>query len=104
VRSKSELEAQNDKAKGAKSTASPTPGPQAKKEEQDIQGVFVVNKNKKAEFRTVETGLTGTTDIQIKTGLQEGDEIITGSYKVLRTLRNGAGVKVDNSITVKGES
>jgi hypothetical protein len=29
--------------------------------------------------------------------LQEGDEIITGSYKVLRTLRPGASVKVDNS-------
>lgn len=104
VRKKSELEAQNDKAKGAKPAPSPAPGPQVKKEEQEIQGVFVVNKNKKAEFRTVETGLTGTTEIQIKTGLQEGDEIITGSYKVLRTLRNGAGVKVDNSIATKGES
>jgi HlyD family secretion protein len=103
VRNKSDLEAQNDKAKG-KPAPSPTPGSQAKKEDQDIQGVFVINKSKKAEFRTVETGLTGTTEIQIKTGLQEGDEIITGSYKVLRTLRNGAGVKVDNSVATKGES
>jgi HlyD family secretion protein len=103
VRNKSDLEAQSDKAKG-KPAPSPTPGSQAKKEDQDIQGVFVISKNKKAEFRTVETGLTGTTEIQIKTGLQEGDEIITGSYKVLRTLRNGAGVKVDNSVASKGES
>ena len=35
-------------------------------------------------------------------GLKEGDEIVTGSYKVLRTLRNGASVKVDNS-TAKQE-
>ncbi len=68
-----------------------------KKENNDIQGVFVVNKNKKAEFHEVVTGLTGSTDIQVKSGLQPGDEIITGSYKVLKTLRNGAGVKVDNS-------
>ena len=68
------------------------------------KGVFVVTATKKAEFRAVETGLTGTTDIQIKNGLKENDEIITGSYKVLRTLKNGAGVKVDNSTAVKEES
>ena len=49
-------------------------------------------------------GLTGTTEIQIKSGLEPGDEIITGSYKVLKTLRNGAGVKIDNSLANKGES
>ena len=66
--------------------------------------MFVVTKTKKAEFRTVETGLTGATEIQIKSGLREGDEIITGSYKVLRSLKNGASVKVDNSVAVKSES
>jgi hypothetical protein len=29
--------------------------------------------------------------------LKEGDEIITGSYKVLRTLRPGVRIKIDNS-------
>lgn len=102
MRDKNDLEEQKNKSKGVK--ASPLPSPQAKKESQDIQGVFVVTKNKKAEFREVKTGLTGATDIQVKGGLQEGEEIITGSYKVLRTLRNGAGVKVDNSTASKGES
>lgn len=102
MRDKNDLEEQKNKNKGVK--AAPLPAPQAKKESQDIQGVFVVTKNKKAEFREVKTGLTGATDIQVKSGLQEGDEIITGSYKVLRTLRNGAGVKVDNSTASKGES
>ncbi len=101
MRDKKDLEAQDNKSKGAK--PAPTPGPQAKKEAQDVQGVFVVTKGK-AEFRTVETGLTGTTDIQVKTGLKENEDIITGSYKVLRTLRNGAGVKVDNSTASKSES
>jgi HlyD family secretion protein len=102
MRDKNDLEAQNNKSKSAQPAPAPALG--AKKEAQDIQGVFVINKNKKAEFHTVETGLTGTTEIQIKTGLQEGDEIITGSYKILRTLRNGAGVKVDNTIASKSES
>ncbi len=101
MRDKNDLEAQNNKTKGAQPATVPLG---AKKESQDVQGVFVINKNKKAEFHRVETGLTGTTEIQVKTGLQEGDEIITGSYKVLRTLRNGAGVKVDNTLASKSES
>ena len=92
-----------EKKKGVKTVSAAGPPP-PKKESQDVQGVFVVTKAKKAEFREVKTGLTGTTDIQVKSGLQEGDEIITGSYKVLRTLRNGAGVKVDNSAANKGQS
>jgi len=35
--------------------------------------------------------------------LQPGQEIVTGSYKVLRTLRNGASIKVDNSAPKKEE-
>jgi HlyD family secretion protein len=103
VREKKDLEAQ-DKAKKAQPAAAAAPAPAKKKEAQELQGVFVITKTKKAEFHTVETGLTGATDIQVKTGLQEGDEIITGSYKVLKTLRNGAGVKVDNSVATKNES
>jgi HlyD family secretion protein len=102
MRDKNDLEAQNNKTKGGPPAAVPAQG--AKKESQDIQGVFVITKSKKAEFHTVETGLTGTTEIQVKNGLQEGDEIITGSYKVLRTLRNGTAVKVDNTLASKSES
>ena len=100
MRDKNDLEAQKNPGKPASKTAPAAP---AKKENTDIQGVFVV-RNKKAEFHEVVTGLTGSTEIQVKSGLQPGDEIITGSYKVLKTLRNGAGVKVDNSLVNKGES
>ena len=58
----------------------------------------------KAEFRKVETGITGATDIEVLSGLNEGDQIITGSYKVIRTLRNDAKIKVDNKAPVKTES
>src|SRR5215471_8545437 len=101
IRDKKDLEEKKDK-KGGKTVAAS--GPPPKKESQDIQGVFVVTKAKKAEFREVKTGLTGTTDIEVKSGLEENDEIITGSYKVLRTLRNGSGVKIDNSAVTKGVS
>jgi HlyD family secretion protein len=43
------------------------------------------------------TGITGATDIEVLGGLKEDDQIVTGSYKVIRTLRNSAKVKVDNT-------
>ncbi len=69
----------------------------AKKEE--LQGVFVV-KGEKVEFKKVETGITGATDIEVVTGLGQNDEIVTGSYKIIRTIRNEAKVKVDNKAPV----
>jgi HlyD family secretion protein len=100
MRDKNDLDAQKKATKPVDKTA---PAVSTKKENTDIQGVFVV-KNKKAEFHEVVTGLTGSTEIQVKSGLEAGDEIITGSYKVLKTLRNGAGVKVDNSVAKLGDS
>jgi HlyD family secretion protein len=67
----------------------------------EIQGVFVI-RNQKAEFVPVDTGIAGTTDMEVLKGLKEGDEIITGSYKVLRTLRPGVRVKIDNSAPKNG--
>ena len=72
------------------------------KQKEEIQGVFVI-RNKKAEFVPVETGISGTTDIEVTKGVKEGDEIITGSYKVLRTLKPGTSVKIDNSAPEKEE-
>ena len=62
---------------------------------EELQGVFVVNSGK-AEFREVKTGITGSTDVEVLDGVKEGDEIVTGTYQVLRSLRNDAKVKIDN--------
>ena len=69
-----------------------------KANKEEIQGVFVVTGGR-AEFRKVETGITGITDIEVVTGLKPGDEIVTGTYQVIRTLRNQNQVKVDNRTT-----
>ncbi len=98
VRTKGDLE----KKEGQKEEPVTDPAAlRAKKEE--IQGVFVV-RGEKAVFVKVDTGITGATDIEVLNGLNEGDEIITGSYKVIRTLRNEAKIKVDNKSPVKTES
>lgn len=64
---------------------------------QEIQGVFVVSSGK-AEFRKVDTGISGATDIEVLSGLHEGDQIVSGSYQVIRTIRNDAKVKIDNKV------
>ena len=88
--------------KGSVQAAGPQKDLKAKKND-ELQGVFVV-RNKKAEFVPVETGITGTTDIEVLRGLKEGDEIVTGSYKVLRTMKPGASVKIDNTSTGADEN
>ena len=70
---------------------------------EDIQGLFLI-RNGKAQFVPVQTGISGTTDIEITSGVNEGDTIVTGSYKALRTLKPGASVKIDNSAPKADES
>ena len=104
VRSKAQLE-QEKSTPGSVHAAAPTPKETASKNkgaQQDVQGVFVIH-NKKAEFVPVSTGITGTSDIEVVDGLSEGDDVITGSYKVLRTLHSGSSVKIDNSVPKKEE-
>lgn len=57
-----------------------------------IKGVYVLENNK-VKFIEVETGITGESDIQITSGLTEGQEVITGPSRVLNTLKEGAVVK-----------
>lgn len=79
---------------GTVAAASATPAA-IKAMKAEVQGVFVVN-GEKAEFRKVDTGITGSTDIEVLSGLKPGDQIVTGSYQVIRTIKNDAKVKVDN--------
>jgi HlyD family secretion protein len=64
---------------------------------QEVQGVFVVHDGR-AEFNKVETGISGASEIEVTSGLAPGDEIITGSYKVIRTIRNQARILIDNKL------
>jgi HlyD family secretion protein len=72
-----------------------------KRRREEITGVFVIV-NQKAEFRKVETGITGATDIEVLSGVQPGDQIVVGSYQAIRTMRPGSRVKVDNRNAVIG--
>jgi HlyD family secretion protein len=66
------------------------------KKKVEKEGVFTV-KNGVALFRPVKTGITGTTDIEILDGLAENEDLITGPYQVLRTLKDNTQIKVEKA-------
>jgi HlyD family secretion protein len=98
VRQRGDLEplAKPGAKKGVQAASKPDPAAEKRKKE-EIQGAFVIQGDK-AVFRKVETGITGATDIEVVSGLKDGEEVITGSYKVIRTIRNDTRVKVNNEI------
>ena len=91
VRQKGDIQARKPKE------PAPTDPAALKAMKEELQGVFVVN-GEKAEFRKVDTGITGATEIEVTGGLNPGEQIVTGSYKVIRTMRNDTKIKVDNKV------
>lgn len=57
------------------------------------QTVFVVQ-DKKAHLQEIAPGVSSDTETEIISGLQEGDTVIIGPYRVLSTLKDGAPVNV----------
>ncbi len=83
---------------GVQAAATPTSG---SVKLNPVQGVFVVEKDPhgrlRARFVPVTTGITGATDIEVLSGLSEGQEVVTGPYKTLRDLKGGAPLKRDTA-------
>lgn len=68
--------------------------------------VFLAKKSK-AILTEVETGISSDTDIEILTGVSEGDTVITGPYRVLSKLKDGQSIayKVEeDSLTSEQQS
>jgi HlyD family secretion protein len=73
-------------------------GSDQKDKKKELEGVFVIDKNNKAaRFRDVKTGITGESEIEVLDNLNEAEEIVTGSFQTLRTLKDGATVKTDTT-------
>jgi len=64
-----------------------------KKEKKEIKGVFIA-KDDKAEFVPVETGIADQKQIEVVSGLDEGQTVITGPYKTLRTIKHGEEIEI----------
>ena len=61
---------------------------------EELEGVFV-REDQRVRFRPVELGIKGEAEVEVIAGLAEGQEIVTGSYKVLRTLKEWDPVEVE---------
>jgi HlyD family secretion protein len=79
-------------SKGAKAEAAQAKDPAATKE---MRGVFVMEKDGKVAFRQVTTGISSDTDYEVRGELQPGEKIVTGPFRVLRTLKPEQKVRVE---------
>lgn len=73
------------------------------KKKKELEGIFIVNENKIARFRPVRTGIMGESEIEVLEDLKEGTEIVSGSYQTLRTIKDGAAVRIDNTAKSSGK-
>jgi len=58
------------------------------------EGVFVI-KDDRAQFRPVEKGIMGELNIEIVSGLEQGEDIAVGPYSALRQLKDDMLVKAE---------
>ncbi len=72
-------------------------------EDEYVEVVFVVTDAGTVELRVVETGISGTTHIEVISGLEEGEQVVTGPFRLLsRTLKDGDRVTVTDSLLEDG--
>jgi HlyD family secretion protein len=80
-------------ASGAVEAAELKPGDKRK----ETEGVFVVDKDNRAEFVPVKTGIAGDKYFEVLEGLKAGDRVITGPFASVRTLSDGSQVKIEGA-------
>jgi HlyD family secretion protein len=67
------------------------------------KGVFVIDKENKVAFREVVPGLSSDTDYEITGDLKPGDKIVTGPFRVLRTLKPEQKIRLEETKKAGGE-
>lgn len=78
------------------------PGSNASRRRDNLERVMFVVRDGKAQLVRVETGIADNRWLEIKSGIAEGDEIVTGSYRVLsRELSHDAAVIVSKKAEKK---
>ena len=78
-------------------------GPGQRVERKETEGVFVI-KDDFVKFVPVEIGIAGEEDFEVISGLEEGQVIVTGPFRILRELKDGALVKIKSDGKGKSNS
>lgn len=68
-----------------------------KKNGNKIQEVVFIVDGSSAKIKNVKTGISDNNYIEIKEGLEEGVEVISGSYRAIsRELKDGSKIRIEN--------
>ena len=98
IEKKKQKQAANDKGDNAAEFTNQKLEKQTEKAEREkvTKGVFTMSKDGKAHWVKVTTGIADDTYMEIKTGVQPGDDVISGSYSAIsRKLKDGAKVEIE---------
>lgn len=72
---------------------------QQKNKEEMVEVVFVISDGIAKQVQ-IETGISNDTDIEVVSGLEKGQQVVTGPYKTLaKTLKDGSQIKIKKSKT-----
>jgi HlyD family secretion protein len=101
IEKKKQKAAQQDKGDNAADYVNERQEKAAQKEEREkLAKVVFLKKGGKAQLVKVTTGISDDTYMEIKSGVQPGDEVISGSYSAIsRKLKEGAKVTYDKEGT-----
>jgi HlyD family secretion protein len=101
IEKKKQKMAMRDKSDNAADLVNERQEKAAQKEEREkLSKVVFLKKGGKAQLAKVTTGIADDTYMEIKSGVQPGDEIISGSYSAIsRKLKDGAKVSYDKEVT-----
>ncbi len=93
-----EKKAKESKGEGAATAVNVARQKQADRaERENLQRVVFVRTGDQVKMVHVETGIQDTSHIEIKSGIQVGDEVVSGSFGVItRTLKDGTPVKLES--------
>ncbi len=94
VRDEARLKRERERGKDAgKKGAAAADTAAADDKPKDIEGVFVVEKQI-AHFRPVRVGIAGQSYFVVKSGVAKGEQVVSGPFKVIGDLRDGARVRI----------
>lgn len=97
VRKMSEIRKTQEKSGSEPSVDSTSGGKEEGEAEKEIEGVFVVS-GELAHFRPVQVGIAGESYFEVKSGLEEGEKVVSGPFDVINDLEDGAGVIVRKKV------
>jgi HlyD family secretion protein len=89
---------ENEKRPSSRSSAMTAQAAELKpgQSRKELEGVFIIQNNK-AVFNPVKTGIAGEKYFEVLSGLKEGDAVITGPFSSVRSIADGAAVKISTA-------